>query len=198
MALISFRRSARDHLQLCQLRELGENFVPHSTGKVRVGLLFAQVFKRKHSDRFFGQVARPDDVDLGFRRAVRCAHDSVSVRSKNQESTSATGNPSTMKSTIRRTTEFGISNTGKTCEIPSASAQPPTAYATATVKTLRLFSSSKNSLGSMAVCPKLSPFQRSFTSSTVNDQVAHDLPHRLGKLRPIQQFNPCFSVQIYG
>src|SRR5437763_16931319 len=90
-----------------------------------------------------------------------------------------------MKSTIRRTTEFGISNTGKTCEIPSASAQPPTAYATATVKTLRLFSSSKNSLGSMAVCPKLSPFQRSFTSSTVNDQVAPDLPHRLGKLRPI-------------
>src|SRR5438132_7063949 len=78
MALISFRRSARDHLQLCQLRELGENFVPHSTGKVSVGLLFAQVFKRKHSDRFFGQVARPDDVDLGFRRAVRCAHDSVS------------------------------------------------------------------------------------------------------------------------
>src|SRR5437763_10516605 len=162
MALISFRRSARDHLQLCQLRELGENFVPHSTGKVSVGLLFAQVFKRKHSDRFFGQLLGPTMSILasGARSGVRTIP--YRVRSKNQESTSATGNPSTMKSTIRRTTESGISNTGKTCEIPSASAQPPTTYATATVKTLRLFSSSKNSLGSMAGLPEAKPLSALF------------------------------------
>jgi len=55
------------------------------------------------------------------------------VRSKNHERTNATENPSTMRSTITRTTEFGISNTGKTCEIPSAIAQPAITYATATL-----------------------------------------------------------------
>ena len=39
---------------------------------------------------------------------------------------SAIGKPITMKKTIRRTIQFGTSNTGKTCAIPWASAQPAT------------------------------------------------------------------------
>src|SRR6266478_103347 len=146
--------------------------------------------KGKTAMDFSSESTRLEASEDGTMSVLRVSRSGVRtipyrVRSKNQESTSATGNPSTISSTVRRTTQFGISNTEKTCEIPTASAQPPTTYATATVKTLRLFSSSKNSLGSMAICPKLSPFQRSFTTSTVNDQVARDLPHRLGKLHQI-------------
>src|SRR6266480_4957010 len=43
--------------------------------------------------------------------------------------------------------QFGTPNTGKTCAMPWASAQPATTYATATLYTLRRFSSPKKVFG---------------------------------------------------
>src|SRR5207237_2488572 len=123
-------------------------------GKATVGLLFAQVFKRKHSDRFFGPVARPDDVDLGFRRAVRCAHDSVSGKIEKPGEHQRDRKPEYDEEHDQADHRVRNIEYRKNLRNTFASAQPPTTYATATVKTLRLFSSSKNSLGSMAGLPQ--------------------------------------------
>ena len=51
-ALVVLRRCARDHFQIGNPGEAGQDFILDAVGKVGVGFVFAQVLERKDRDRF--------------------------------------------------------------------------------------------------------------------------------------------------
>ena len=53
-AFVLHHRSAADHFQIGDLRQVGENFVLHAIGEIGVVFVVAEVFKRQHSDAFVG------------------------------------------------------------------------------------------------------------------------------------------------
>ena len=48
----TLRRRARDHFQIANAREAGEDFLLDTVGKISVRFIFAQIFKRQDGDRF--------------------------------------------------------------------------------------------------------------------------------------------------
>ncbi len=51
LAAVGQRRSARDHLQVSDLREPCDDLVLHAIGEIGVRLVLAEVFERQHCDR---------------------------------------------------------------------------------------------------------------------------------------------------
>ena len=52
--LIEARGSATDHLEVCDLCEIGKNFILHAGREVGVLFVVSQVLERQHRDAFFG------------------------------------------------------------------------------------------------------------------------------------------------
>jgi hypothetical protein len=51
--LVTLCGGARDHFEIRNLREPGQDLILDPVGKVRVGFIFAQVFKWQDGDGFF-------------------------------------------------------------------------------------------------------------------------------------------------
>lgn len=49
-ALVKVRRSSADHFEVCDFREIGENFILHTGSEVSVFFVVAQIFKRQNRD----------------------------------------------------------------------------------------------------------------------------------------------------
>src|SRR5437867_10918605 len=92
--------------------------------------------------------------------------------------------------------QFETPNTGKTCAMPWASAQPATTYATATLYTLRRFSSPKKVFGfTLRSCATwhLQAMYIVGQPRRLSGQ-AERLPHNVGSWLPDYFFGPICSV----